>query len=824
MAATTINPGAVPACLLRSREVLETSLNILAKRTDRLFGWLTGLEWIACIVFSLWISPRSWVGEFSQVHLHVWTAIFLGGIIASLPLTLIVMRPGAVLTRHVIAASQMLMVGLLVHLTGGRIETHFGFFGLLAFLAFYRDWKVLATATLVAGLDHFVRGMYWPMSIFGVSNSSPWRAAEHIGWVIFEVIFLADFIRHSRKQGLVLAQRQAELEGVNDRIAREVAAQTADLTTQIKEREKAQSRLHLQNEVSALLGSDAPMDYICRNTLRVIAETLGWQWGSSWDINPNMQVMRMTECWTNADDLRDFETISRSMLLRQGEGIPGRVWASRDCHWMAQLDSSAGLPRFEVARATGLAAAFAFPVLQEQEVVAVFEFWSSQIVEPERDLLDSFATMGRALGSYFAHKKDEKAIRDSERRYRLMFENNPHPMWVYDLETLRFLAVNRSAVQKYGYSVDEFCAMTIADIYPPDEARELLQKIPLVPHESEDPKQLRHRTRDGRLLDVEITSNMVEWKSRPADLVLANDVTERHRELSEKAMLEVQLRHAQKLESIGQLAAGIAHEINTPTQYIGDNTRFLKDAFQDFTVLLERYDRLLKLAELQTVPREVVEQLAGEIRAVDTAYLLQEIPNAIQQSIEGVERVSTLVAAMKEFSHPGNKEKSPLDLNKSIESTIAVARNEWKYVADLHTDFDRSLPPVSCLAGEFNQVILNLVVNAAHAIGEATENGSRGKGLITIRTRDLPDWVEIEVRDSGTGIPEHARPRIFDPFFTTKEIGRGTGQGLAIAYSVIVEKHGGSINFETEMGKGTAFKICLPHDGKTLAAAKAVMA
>jgi signal transduction histidine kinase len=280
--------------------------------------------------------------------------------------------------------------------------------------------------------------------------------------------------------------------------------------------------------------------------------------------------------------------------------------------------------------------------------------------------------------------------------------------------------------------------------------------------------------------------------------------------------MEVQLRQAQKLESIGQLAAGIAHEINTPIQYIGDNARFLKDAFQDFITLLDRYDQLLKLAELQNVPREVVEKLAQEIRAVDTGYLLQEIPNAIQQSLEGVERVSTLVAAMKEFSHPGTKEKTPLDLNKAIESTLTVARNEWKYIAEMETDYDPTLPRISCLPGEFNQVILNLVVNAAHAIAEATGDGSKGKGTITICTRDHADWVEIQIGDSGSGIPLAARARIFEPFFTTKEVDRGTGQGLAIAYSVIVEKHGGNISFETEIGKGTTFTSRLPHDGKAL--------
>jgi signal transduction histidine kinase len=178
---------------------------------------------------------------------------------------------------------------------------------------------------------------------------------------------------------------------------------------------------------------------------------------------------------------------------------------------------------------------------------------------------------------------------------------------------------------------------------------------------------------------------------------------------------------------------------------------------------------------------------------------------------------------MKEFYHPDRKEKILLDINRAIEGTITVARNEWKYVADLETDYDSSLPMIACLPGEFNQVILNLIVNAAHAIAEVGETRGPGKGKIKVQTKNCKEWAEIRIEDTGSGIPEKVRPRIFDPFFTTKEIGKGTGQGLAIARSVVVDKHGGSVHFETEVGKGTTFIVRLPHDGKA-PAAKAVSA
>jgi signal transduction histidine kinase len=282
---------------------------------------------------------------------------------------------------------------------------------------------------------------------------------------------------------------------------------------------------------------------------------------------------------------------------------------------------------------------------------------------------------------------------------------------------------------------------------------------------------------------------------------------------NEEALLVAmqQLSHAQKLDSVGQLAAGIAHEINTPIQFIGDNVRFLKETFVELIGLLEIYKGLLHAAREGTLDQPAIRDAVTATRKVELAYLLKEIPIAIDQTLEGVGRVATLVGAMKEFSHPGTVNKVPLDLNHLIQSTITVARNEWKYVAELETKLDPSLPKILCQPGEFNQAILNLIVNAAQAIAEKNRD-TTDLGNITVTTRKLDKDVEIRVRDTGAGIPANVQTRIFDPFFTTKEIGKGTGQGLAITRSVIVDKHSGSIDFETIEGEGTTFIIRLPHD------------
>ena len=279
--------------------------------------------------------------------------------------------------------------------------------------------------------------------------------------------------------------------------------------------------------------------------------------------------------------------------------------------------------------------------------------------------------------------------------------------------------------------------------------------------------------------------------------------------ITERLSLERELAQAQKLESIGHLASGIAHEINTPTQFVGDNVRFLSDSFSDIGRLLEQYERLLAAAKTGTCPEALIETCEAANRGADLEYLLAEIPKAISQSAEGIDRVATIVRAIKEFAHPGSDEKICVDLNKAIESTVTVARNEWKYVADLHTNLDPSLPPVPCLVGEFNQVVLNMIINATHAVADAVK-GTGGKGTITIGTSRVGDFVEVRIADTGMGIPESIRHKIFDPFFTTKEVGKGTGQGLAIARSVVVDKHGGTIAVDSAVGKGTTFLIRLP--------------
>jgi PAS domain S-box-containing protein len=310
---------------------------------------------------------------------------------------------------------------------------------------------------------------------------------------------------------------------------------------------------------------------------------------------------------------------------------------------------------------------------------------------------------------------------------------------------------------------------------------------------------------DGEKRYLGITVNPINGDDKNIlDLTMIGD------DITDRKKMESQLQQSHKMEAIGQLAAGIAHEINTPVQFVGDNTRFFQESFDDLMQIIKQQQESLEAARANSLTDELVEKTNRLIEEIDLEYLEEEIPIAIQHSLKGVERIAKIVQAMKIFAHPGMVAREPVDINEEIGKTITITRNEWKYVAELKTEFDDSLPPVPCFRAEFNQVILNMIVNAAHAIAEVNKENQSEKGTIHIRTIHEGGYAKICIGDTGAGIPEEIRTKIFDLFFTTKEPGKGTGQGLAISHSVIVEKHNGTLDLETQEGKGTTFIIGLP--------------
>jgi len=405
------------------------------------------------------------------------------------------------------------------------------------------------------------------------------------------------------------------------------------------------------------------------------------------------------------------------------------------------------------------------------------------------------------------------SARDSERKFRAIID-----------QTFQFIGI--TTPDGILFDVNE-TALAFSGVDKKDVIDKPFWEGPWWAHSPELQGKLRDavkRAASGEFIRFEATHPDSEGKLHCVDFSLkpikdeggsviylipeGRDISEWKRMEEERKQLESQLSLSQKMEAIGQLAAGIAHEINTPIQYIGDNLSFLQDSIQSMS---KYFDRVQAVQANPSAPSDLASEIQNASAEADLDFLREELPKALQQASEGVSRISEIVLAMKEFSHPGAKGKTPIDINKALTTTITVARNEWKYVADVKTELTPSLPAVTGMPGEINQVFLNLLVNAAHAIGDVVGN-SGSKGTILVQTLLNGEMVEVRIKDSGTGIPEAIRNRIFEPFFTTKPVGKGTGQGLSLAHSIIVKKHGGQLFFESEEGKGSTFIIRLPVD------------
>ncbi len=396
-------------------------------------------------------------------------------------------------------------------------------------------------------------------------------------------------------------------------------------------------------------------------------------------------------------------------------------------------------------------------------------------------------------------------LEESREQYRLVAESTNAIPFTYLPGRRAFAYIGPQAQKTLGHALECWSAAGFFEsLVPPEQVPEVRGHIDGT-NKGEADFECSVLTASGATRKLRCVVTHGDLRGEPCLRGLMLDITQQRK-------LESDLQQAQKLESVGRLASGVAHEINTPVQYVSDNVHFLRSATNDLIKLIEALHKS-STAVIAGEPSLPAAQAAAAVEnAVDFAFLVDELPKAFGGCTEGLQRVATIVRSMKEFAHPDSTEMSSVDLNRAIESTIVIARHEYKYVADLETKFE-TIPRVLCYAGDVNQAVLNIIVNAAHAIHDVVgDDGAKGK--IAITTRRDGDEIVISIQDTGGGIPEHIRARIFNPFFTTKGVGKGTGQGLAIARSVVVDKHGGDLTVETEVGVGTTFHLRLPIEGK----------
>ena len=410
-------------------------------------------------------------------------------------------------------------------------------------------------------------------------------------------------------------------------------------------------------------------------------------------------------------------------------------------------------------------------------------------------MIIAFARTGRRRA---LAEREQRVLREAEERLHALVERSSDLIVVVaDDGTVEYEAGSVEAV--LGAEPGHLKGRKLSDWVEDGDREQLLELCQTHAHQQ---GEVRLRRGDGELRSCVVRATSL--RDHPGWRAVVLHIWD----VSDRKELERELRLAQKLEAVGQLSAGIAHEINTPIQFVSDTNRFLDNAFADLQVVLDAYAELLAAEQQGAVTPALVRRVEEAEEIADIAYLRARIPEAFVRSFDGIQRVSKIVGAMRAFAHPPVPERSLVDVNDAVQNTLIVATNEYRYVADVVTELG-DVPLVECNGSELNQVVLNLIINAADAIADVVgESGERGR--IVARTQAEGEDVLISIADTGAGIPAEIADRVFDPFFTTKEIGRGTGQGLTVSRSLVVERHHGALTFETVPGEGTTFVIRLP--------------
>lgn len=449
----------------------------------------------------------------------------------------------------------------------------------------------------------------------------------------------------------------------------------------------------------------------------------------------------------------------------------------------------------EKARLTGLGERLEYRIRHKDGTWRILESVTTAIPNDEGQI-ERFVIVNRDITER-VHAEETK--NRSDQLFRSIAENSADLIAVVDKSGHRIYN-NPTYERLLGYTQEELKhTISFQQIHPDDRPLVMQAAQKALETGVGQIVEYRMQRKDGTYVSLESRGSFIR-DSRgeiEASVIFARDVSDRRMALQNE-----------KLTAIGQLAAGIAHEINTPVQYVSDNIAFLRDTWNQLDAAMA-FCLTPAHASLASDSRP-----SGAVTSAgppeEWDWLRQEVPKAIAQSLEGIRRMSKILGAMRRFSHTGGGEREQVDVNEALDATLTIAQNQIKHIADVQTDYQPNLPRVECYADEMNQVFLNLILNATHAIREASKKQARERGKLTIRTRKVDNDVQIEIQDNGTGIPLSVCARVFDPFFTTKQAGEGTGQGLTICHNIVVQKHHGNIWFDTELDRGTTFFVRIP--------------
>ena len=407
------------------------------------------------------------------------------------------------------------------------------------------------------------------------------------------------------------------------------------------------------------------------------------------------------------------------------------------------------------------------------------------------------------------NQRVNERMKETFERFKLIFNTSPDAATITEIESGQIINVNYHFETVTGYTKKEALGGSIIDLWKDPERRKEFVKE-LFKNGSCENFESDFIHKNGSVINGLVSAKILKLGSVLHIIAITRDITKLKQDEKEKERLKFELSQSQKLQSIGTLAAGIAHEINSPLQFTNDNIDFIANSYKEIIKLVGTYKNFMMSCHTDQDKDNAKATISDMEKKINLEFLAKEMPEALDQTKDGIARIRKIVNAMKQYSNLNLEEKKAADINKTLDNAEIITRNEWKYHAEVINEFDPELPFAECYEAELNQVFMNLIVNAAHATKDAVDQKLIEKGKVTIKTSHEAGRILISISDNGTGIPENIREKVYDPFFTTKDVGKGTGQGLAIAHKAIVDRHGGKIWFETEQNKGTTFYIEVP--------------
>jgi PAS domain S-box-containing protein len=545
-------------------------------------------------------------------------------------------------------------------------------------------------------------------------------------------------------------------------------------------------RLEVLQTVAVAANDSKTLSQALRRSLPLLCEAGGWTVGHVYRPHLRGRVQLVsTAIWYQADprSTAEFRQRTHGAVVVPGRGLVGRAVETGGPAWAPDLQAMSSFLRASVSARCGLRSGLALPVESNGQIVAVLEFYSPKLRERDEEFLQLLAHAVAILGPVADRQQSRLALARARRESDDLVRSLPCALIAVDGNG-KISHYNELAMKLLGWGRKVWQSSYLEAPLPRECEQVRVSIARCLTDQAAFTVPVRIPRDDGGQISLDVSLRPLPARKgeAPGALLVATDV-------SEIESLQAAVATSQRLESIGQLAGGIAHELNTPTQYLGDNVQFLAAAFADLG--------------------RVIESGVAGAPDVDLKFLLEEIPKALSDSREGVEQVALIVRAMKDLSNHDTGAGMPTDLNDLVRSVLTVSRNIWKFLADAELDLCTELPLVPCHSGSLSRALANLVVNAAEAIADVARASGK-KGTIHVQTLREGAWAELRISDTGPGIPEAVRGRVFDPFFSTKRRGTATGQGLAITQSVIVDGHGGSLRFESTVGRGTTFFVRLP--------------